>query len=421
VNTVAALFDALSMNTSRPRILAIEADPDRRLQLEQFLRARVDADVAVADSASAAVRAMRFRQPDLVLASMLLPPSDDAEVMSHLNAIDDASRPAVLVVPPLQQAERPSTAQRLLHRLGLRRLAPFPFYDVDAIGSRIQEALEETMSDRSEALQSVRREDDHARRSAAAVRRLGPAPAFEPPATDVPIVLPNKGMIARAHRWNPAELPWVCSVKAPVGLDARVVNISRSGILIETGSKLVPGSIASVHLSGMGTALVVPARVVRSEVAAVEVAGVKYRIAASFSGRLDLVPEDSARPNTISRSAPQTLAELLARVSAEVDRGLRNEDVKAIFEQGVQQLAPACEVRLLETPAPTTERESIYFRVPGPSGSRAVLQVIFEPGCQPETDDFVLLKAAAAAATVVMTGRDDRPARHRAGEPRNLW
>src|SRR5262245_239323 len=225
------------MKTSRPHILAIEADPDRRRQLARFLRERVNADIVVADSASAALRAIHFRPPDLVVASMLLPPSDDAQVMSHLNTIDDASRPPVIVVPPLHEPEPPSATERLLHRLGLRRRAPFPLYDVDAIGSRIQEALQGTMPDDSRELDSATGDAAHARPSIPAAHRLGPAPAT--PGTDAPIVLRHKGKIARAHRWNPAELPWTCTIKAPVGLDARVVNISRSGILIETGSKLV--------------------------------------------------------------------------------------------------------------------------------------------------------------------------------------
>jgi CheY-like chemotaxis protein len=397
------------MNTSRPRILAIEADPDRRLELERFLRERVNAEVAVADSASTALRAIHFQPPDLVVASMLLPPREDAQVMSHLNAIDDASRPAVLVVPPLHAPEPPSAARRLLHRLGLRRLAPFPLYDADAIGSRIQEALQDRQP-RSRALRIVGGGRDASRRAPAPDHLLGPARPAELPSTDTPIVLPQKPVITRAHRWRPADLPWACSVHTPVGLDARVINVSRSGILIETGSKLPTGSTANVHLSGMGTALIVPAHVVRSEVASVEVAGVKYWIAAAFNGRLDPLPEDSVLPAVPVPVTPRTLAELLARVAAAVDRGQKGADVKAMFEQGVQRLASAYDVKLRETPAPTTDRESIYFRVPSPSGSRAVLQVIFEPGHRPAADDFVLMKAAAAAAGLVMTDERRGPA-----------
>jgi len=411
------------MHTSRPRILAIEADPDRRLQLERFLRERVNADVSVADSASTALRAIHFQPPDLVVASMLLPPREDAQVMSHLNAIDDASRPAVLVVPPLHAPARPSAAQRLLHRLGLRRLAPFPLYDADAIGSRIQDALQDTNPERSRALRAVSRGRAAARLAPAPVRSLDAARALDQSPADASIVLPQKPVITRAHRWQPAELPWACTVQTPVGLDARVINVSRSGILIETGSKLPAGSIANVHLSGMGTALVVPAHVVRAEVASVEVVGVKYWIAAAFNGQLDALPEDSALPASARAPVtPRTLAELLARVATEVERGEGGADVKAMFEQGVQRLSCAYDVKLREAPAPTTDRESIYFRVPGPSGSRAVLQVIFEPGHRPAADDFVLMKAAAAAAGLVMSDERRRPGLPSSpGGRRNVW
>jgi hypothetical protein len=171
----------------------------------------------------------------------------------------------------------------------------------------------------------------------------------------------------------------------------------------------------------MGIALIVPAHVVRSEVASVEVAGVKYRIAAAFNGRLDPVPEDSVLAGPAALSvAPATLAELLARVATEVERGRHVTDVKAMFEQGVRQLASAHDVKLCETPAPTTDRESIYFRVPGPSGSGAVLQVIFEPGHRPAAEEFLLMRAAAAAATVVMN-HGSAPHHGRSSRPRNSW
>jgi hypothetical protein len=173
----------------------------------------------------------------------------------------------------------------------------------------------------------------------------------------------------------------------------------------------------------MGAALVVPAHVVRSEVASVEVAGVKYRIAAAFNGRLDPLPEEAvlAAPAVLP-AAPATLAELLARVAGEVDRGRRATDVKTMFEQGVRELASAYDVKLREAPAPTSDGESIYFRVPGPSGSRAVLQVIFEPGHRPEADQFLLLRAAAAAAAVVMNHDSvTAPRRGLASGTRNSW
>jgi CheY-like chemotaxis protein len=411
------------MKTSRPRILAIEADPDRRRQLERFLRERVNADVAVAESAPAAVRAIDFQSPDLVVASMLLPPRDDAQVMEHLNTIDVESRPPVLVVPPLYEPADPSPVRRLMHRFGWRRLAPFPLYDADAIGSRIKDALEEAVPEDSRVSRVVEDGRDLGRLAPTAKGRTLPAVSMAPLAPDAPLVLPPKRVTARAHRWTPAELPWVFSVQTPIGLDARVINVSRSGILIESGSKLPYGSIATVHLSGMGTALVVPAHVIRSEVASVEVVGVKYWIAAEFNGRLDPLPEDSVLPASVPVPAPPaTLTELLAQVSTEAERGRRVTDLQEMFEEGVRQLASAHEVKIRATPAPTTDRESIYFRVPSRSGSRAVLQVIFEPGHQPQANDLTLMKAAAAAAALVMS--DEPPharAHHAKGDLRNSW
>jgi hypothetical protein len=164
----------------------------------------------------------------------------------------------------------------------------------------------------------------------------------------------------------------------------------------------------------------VPARVVRGEVASVEVVGVKYWIAAAFNGRVDCVPD--AAPLAVSVPAvPRTLADLLIRVAAELDRGQRTADVKTMFEQGVRRLASAHDVKILEAPAPTSDRESIYFRVPSRSGSRAVLQVIFELGHAPHAEEFTVMKAAAAAAALVMADCRIQPARTRASERRNSW
>ena len=70
-----------------------------------------------------------------------------------------------------------------------------------------------------------------------------------------------------------------------------LLNISSTGMLVETGSKLEPGSVTKLHLCGPDTHLVVPARFVRSEVAAVNREGVKYHAAAMFQKPLDLSRE----------------------------------------------------------------------------------------------------------------------------------
>jgi hypothetical protein len=92
----------------------------------------------------------------------------------------------------------------------------------------------------------------------------------------------------RADRRLRAEVPWLSTIKLPWGLEVQLLNISSSGMLVETGSKFTPGSVTHLHLYGPETDLVIPACFVRSEVAAVDGRGVKYHAAATFTKQLDL-------------------------------------------------------------------------------------------------------------------------------------
>jgi hypothetical protein len=47
-------------------------------------------------------------------------------------------------------------------------------------------------------------------------------------------------------------------------------------------------------------------------------------------------------------------------------------------------------------------RDAVYFLVPGSDRSPAVLQATFEPGRQPELEEFQALKAASLAAADVL-------------------
>jgi hypothetical protein len=85
-----------------------------------------------------------------------------------------------------------------------------------------------------------------------------------------------------------ADVPWLSSIKLPWGLEVRLLNLSSTGMLIETGSKFTPGSDTHLRLCGPETDLVISACFVRSDVAAVDRRGVTYHAAVSFKKQLDL-------------------------------------------------------------------------------------------------------------------------------------
>jgi hypothetical protein len=207
----------------------------------------------------------------------------------------------------------------------------------------------------------------------------------------------------RARRWAPADLPWLSRVQTAWGLQVRVLNISGSGMLVESSSKLAPGSSTEFSLCGPETEIVMPARVVRSEVAAVDCRGVKYQTAAVFDRGLDHLFREGPELPTGLWATPQALADLLVRVSVEIGRGRDAAVVRSTFEQGLRRLVPAREIRIREVPMPPIDgTDSIYFTVPDGGASHWILQATFEPDYEPAADEFTLLKAAAAATAIVL-------------------
>jgi CheY-like chemotaxis protein len=376
-------------------ILALEPDSERGELLKQFVRERVDAEIVVARSGPAAIAAMTSQRPNLILASALALPEDEAQLVSHLKQLGADPDVPVLMVPPVSQsyASTKSWGNRLFFLFGRQANVPSPPFDADAISGRIAEALQQSQSAASSTQIRLLKGSNPA--------RISPREQPAPTSMSEPVVRRlDDSPRARSHRWAPEELPWLCSVHTPWGLEARVLNISRSGMLIESHSKLVPDSSVEFRLCGPGTKLIVPAHVVRSEVSAVNVRGVKYRAAAAFSSGLELLSEGSAVP-TLSPATDQRFAQLLVRLSLELGRGQRGDIIRTMFEQGLQQLTGAREIKICELPVVQGDgNESIYFRVPSAAGAGKILQVTFDPNRAPTAEDFKLLKAAASAAAM---------------------
>jgi hypothetical protein len=181
------------------------------------------------------------------------------------------------------------------------------------------------------------------------------------------------------------------------------VNISSSGVLVETGSKLIPGSTTELHLSGPETNLVVPVRFIRSEVAHIDGRGVKYHAAAAFANELDL---DRSRRAAGTASPPQALAQLLTDVLSQAAEA--QDPAPARFTRGLRQLVQARNVQIRNTPASSAAgRETLYFDIPGSDRSSSTLEVVFDRNYDVNESEFRLLKAAAYRAAAVL--ELDRP------------
>jgi PilZ domain len=191
------------------------------------------------------------------------------------------------------------------------------------------------------------------------------------------------------------------AIRLPLGPDAKVVDISSSGALVETSFKITSGSTMDLQVLGQNINLRMPARMVRSEVASVDRLGVRYRAAAAFSGELDIlelhtVPSDPS-------AVPKVLTDMVARVLAEAGGNSSRSSLRTRFEQELRRLLPVREIKIRQTPMIPSERtESVYFTVPRASISRPILQAVFEPDYQPSATEFRILKAAAGVAAVIL-------------------
>src|SRR5262245_59662180 len=206
----------------------------------------------------------------------------------------------------------------------------------------------------------------------------------------------------RAHRWQMTDLPWLSSVKLPWGLEVRLLNISKSGLLIESGSKLDAGSTIAFHLSGPTKSFTVSARIVRSHVGGVNGRGVRYLAAAFFDKTVDLVePRPVGQERSIA--GPKSLAHLLVRVMEDREKGLDTDWLRASFEEGIKQLVRARGVEIREEMKQATDgTELVCFPVPAGRGFSITLQATFDANDTPQEEEIRILKAAATLAAFIL-------------------
>ena len=276
------------------RILAIEPDDARRVTLGRLENEHLSAEVVLAASAGDALLTLADVPPDVILTSTLLPASEDEQLNAHLRAAPDLDHLPVLTIPPVvEPSSQPSTPVGFWARLFRRRRKrqPFPPYDFSAITTRIVEALEESkdraheseierparlvlLETRANRLLTAGRGDF----GGAALVRLG----IEPP-------MPGQGREwrSRARRWTSHEVPWLSGVHVTWGASAfptlRLLNISSTGLLVESDVRLTLGNKAGFQLAGSDRdELIVQGSVVRADPMSEDESDLRYIVAATF-------------------------------------------------------------------------------------------------------------------------------------------
>jgi hypothetical protein len=357
------------------RILAVEPDRSHALALRRFVQSCVDAELLVVDSVPSAKAAIADHMPQAVLVSELVTPDDDVDLTAYVRSRPQGSALPILAVPAMggdeaDMAAPPRGLLRLISSGGTLTDAP-----------RLQQAR------RQAALRH-------------ALQTIMDMPVAHAGATAVTLP-PHR---PRAPRWKGDNIPWLTNVTMPLGLEVRLVNISRSGLLIESRGNFVTGQPASFELHGR-LRVVVPGRFVRSTEAAAPAAPSDARIyhsAAIFDDDLPLFAP-LASGSHAGAVITSDMGEVLAWVRGEARSGMRAGRIRAAFELSVQEIVGARAVLLCRVPAQADEPgDSVCLPVPTTDGSVAFLQAIYDTARPPSSQAFEQLKAAAELAADVL-------------------
>ena len=366
---------------SVPRILAIEPDRSHALALKRFVQSCVDVELLVVHSLASAKAALAGQLPQAVLVSETVSPDDDVALTAHVRSCADGQPVPILAVPAMGLEDEAMSA------------APRGFMRLIASGGTLTDAPR---------LQLARRQ--------ATLRHTLQA------IVDLPSLTSPIGALAserrpRAPRWKGDNIPWLARVTMPLGLEVRLLNISRSGLLIESRGHFVVGQPAAFELHGR-LRVMVPGRFVRST-AAPEAGsasdGAVFQSAAIFDDDLPLfAPLASGTYGGALMSSE--LGEVLAWVRGQARSGMRPDRVRAAFELSVQELVGARAVLICRAPAQADEPgDSVCLPVPTTDGSIAFLQAIYDAARPPSVRAFEQLQAAATLAADVLeiehTGR----------------
>jgi hypothetical protein len=98
-----------------------------------------------------------------------------------------------------------------------------------------------------------------------------------------------------AERTAADELPWPLACRITPGRDVRVLNLSASGLLVESTSALAPGRIVTLHLHAPPTRRVVlNGTIVRSSMTSVDhERGPRFVSAIAFERTCDLLTHEA--------------------------------------------------------------------------------------------------------------------------------
>jgi hypothetical protein len=204
----------------------------------------------------------------------------------------------VLTIPPLVDDNEDEPLQRFLPRFLRRRRQSQPAYDASIVTSRIEEALAQSKRDAARS-----RDDSRPARLLLVENRSQEETVPEEQSlitlldADLERYLGLSPHQQRSPRWERGELPWLDSIRLTWGVNLRLLNISCSGLLVESGIRMTLGSRTDFQLEDCDNRdFIIPGRVVRTDVSSVTSLGVKYVAAAAFEKPFESIGPDGSLP-----------------------------------------------------------------------------------------------------------------------------
>ena len=139
----------------------------------------------------------------------------------------------------------------------------------------------------------------------------------------------------RKHRRVPgASLDWIEVARVKYGPEVKVVDLSRTGVLLESDRPLAPGSRQALEIAGPERSIVVPFGVLRSRISALAPQGAVYRSACSFTRPLEL-PELAAAAVSVPVAA--TVAMPVAAGHEATDAAVAPAKVESLMDSVIRE------------------------------------------------------------------------------------
>jgi CheY-like chemotaxis protein len=398
------------------RILAIEPDPDDRAALERALCSQVRAELLFVASVEEALAKVASFIPDLILTSTFLPPADEEKLTTHLKECPETSHTRVITLPQVAdpgdriQQNPARVGAAVLLRFARRREVQVRLCNPQVLREHVESYLEQAQSLRLGA-------EDRRQRGVEPIagtpraplpddNRIVPSSTALVLANEKPRTLTSTFQLPRdrrrASRHRASDLPGSLRARLAASGDITLVDISSSGVLLETKKELAPGSIVHLQMQNADANVSVVARLVRSERTRVDGSEWIYRVAAAFAREIDLRSLRESR--TASAQPPKVLGDLLGRVLADAHWMAGSTTLCSKFEDELKRLMHVKDIRIGAVPltAPAGCRSFSYPIPDAGDGSRRVLQAIVEAGRRLDPVEIRLLKAAAGLAGIVL-------------------